>query len=318
MINIVFLFVESWFISTLGPKISGHTTSSIDGKIYLHGGLTGSAGSEVTNDFWLYDNFVWNKIPFDGVNPSPRMYSASSILDGNFYLFGGWDPETKGSGGSFKSDVWKYNIYNNSWEELACMDETVSRHCAETVNDKIVIHSFRNTLVLKNDKIHVQETTGEKPNGLSMCCSATIGNKMFIFGGSNKEMMINDCLYILDTDIWNWEKIKVKSIKGVSGASMVKYDDKSLLVFGGAYLSQNGYNGGKGLIPSNELFKVYENEKGEYLCSTYDTFDRPEARVANSMNLINNDGTSIIVMHGGWSPITMDTFDETWMIDKES
>ena len=77
--------------------MSGHSTADLAGNIYLFGGLVGSAGSAVTRDLWVYESGSWNQIECE-TGPSKRMYSASAALNGKFYVFGGWDPETRGSG----------------------------------------------------------------------------------------------------------------------------------------------------------------------------------------------------------------------------
>ena len=98
------------------------------------------------------------------------------------------------------SDVWKYNITSGDWQELPSMNDTVSRHCACTINDKIIIQSFSNTIVMENDILRAQPVIGDIPIGLSMCASATIGKYMLIFGGTNEETMISNSLYVLDTE----------------------------------------------------------------------------------------------------------------------
>ena len=98
--------------SSPGPKVSGHACSAAStnpDKLLLFGGLTGSAGSPTTADLWMYDDEgEWDLFPrkMQGIScPGRRMYSASAVVDGSFYLFGGWEPGEPGSGGKFLDDI---------------------------------------------------------------------------------------------------------------------------------------------------------------------------------------------------------------------
>merc|ERR1719240_2552638 len=102
-----------------GPHVSGHATAVDEstGRVLCFGGLTGSAGSPCTNDLFAYDGAEWTELTTSVGGPGPRMYAASACLGNSFFLFGGWDPEAPGSGGSFKDDVWRLDLDSFTWEQ---------------------------------------------------------------------------------------------------------------------------------------------------------------------------------------------------------
>ena len=306
--------VNAWKISkTIGPKVSGHTASSINNKLYLHGGLTESADSSVTNDFWLYENDTWNLIypqySQDTV-PSQRMYAASGILNNAFYLIGGWDPESKSPIKAFNNDIWKYDLNTKLWTELPPMKNTLSRHTCCTVNDKIVIQSFGETLVLKNDEVYSQKTTGDAPNDLSLSCSAQIREYMVVVGGYDQQTEMSNSVYFLNTETWHWGKIILTDISPLAGACATEFTKNSILVFGGVSLSNKENNGRFDIISLDDAF-ILHAEQGFVDYSTIKTKYTPPGRVSATINRVGHD----YILQGG-SDIK-DTFSLTYKLTKE-
>jgi hypothetical protein len=191
------MLARSWTIGTVvGPKVSGHA-SAVDehsAALFVFGGLTGSAGSPATNELWMYDaDDTWKQVETTS-GPGARMYAVSAIRDDDFYLFGGWDPGAPGSGGTFKDEVWKLNLNTLQWTQLEAMPcGAASRHAACLVGDRVVVHTYKGTLVMEGDTLRAQPTTGLAPEGLSMCALAPLGDdQVVLFGGSTKVSSTGD------------------------------------------------------------------------------------------------------------------------------
>jgi hypothetical protein len=297
-------FTFAWTLSsTAGPKISGHSTAVIRDNLYLFGGLLGSAGSAVSNRFYIYDG-MWKEIAASG--PSERMYSAAAELDNNFYIFGGWDPGEAGSGGMFKNDVWKFDTSTNLWEELDTLPEPVSRHGACRVNDKIVISTFRNTLVFEKDRVRVQETTGDPPTGLSMCACTALNDEFVVFGGTTRTQEMSNDVYVLNTTAWEWRKLVANGAIPTkrASASVCPINTTTCIVHGGGHL-KTSYDGGKGLQGLDDLFLLKLSEKNATWIKLNES--TTENRVASSLDLVDN----VPVLHGGWNPQTKETYRST-------
>ena len=168
---------STWSNVAIGPKVSGQATAvDKSGRVLAFGGLTDGAGSPCTSDVWAYKSSTWSKLDATG-GPGPRMYAASAILENALYCFGGWDPEAPGTGGTFKDEAWKLDLATNDWsmlEPLPC--GAVSRHTACTVGDKVIVHTFRGVTVYDKDGMREQPTTGDSPDGLSMCTATALGD----------------------------------------------------------------------------------------------------------------------------------------------
>lgn len=302
--------VFGWSLATdMGPKVSGHATASDATSLMLFGGLKDGAGSPTTNELWKYDGNVWSLIDAH-VGPSPRMYAASAMVGDDFLVFGGWDPLADQSV-MFKQDTWKYDTKESNWSRIADMPEPLSRHCACTVgDDMVVIQTHKGTLVYKNGNILAQETIGPAPEGLSMCSIAPLGDhKVVIFGGSSRTQDMSNKVYILDTDTWSWERPPMKGVVPLprAGACMTGIGRNRFIVNGGAGVAQEGYNHGKGLIPYDDTHTLNVHDDGVYW-ARWLMPDTPNGRVAASLDIVN----SRPMLHGGWNPTSKATFDDTW------
>ncbi len=310
MIFIPQLILISWYVTnTVGPKVSGHCTATSDKQLYLFGGLLGSAGSKTTENFLSFDGNEWNKINSkNGICPSRRMYSASAMLNNSFYLFGGWDPGERASGGIFKDDIWKFDIDTESWTELHPMENTISRHSACTVDNKIILHTFRGIYVFDDTKTTFQETTGDGPEDLSMCSVNTINNTLVVISGSNRYQEMSNDLFTLNTKTWKWTKTNL-DIKPRSSAVSAVVNETSIIMFSGGTLHDDGYDGGHGLIDLEDTYLItFENDefKSIKLLDSELSY-MPEGRVASSLNKLGDS----LILQGGWSPSTKETFEDT-------
>lgn len=291
-----------------GPHVSGHAVGTLHDRVFLFSGLTGPAGSPVTDELWEFDG-EWKILKAKNVGPGPRMYAAASVLGDAFYVFGGWNPGEKGSGGSFLDDSWKLDLNTLQWTELEKLPcGPVSRHSACSVNDDtIVLTTFRGVVVCKDDRLREQDTTGDVPDGLSMCTTIGMNDKVVLFGGSSKSQQLSSDVYVLDSSEWAWKLLQPKTdspgpLASPCGALLSK---DQCLVFGGAAMGAGGYEGGSGLVASKEAWLLnVEKSEWEHLP------EGPPGRVAGSLSKYR-DG---FLLQGGWDPKTQGTYDEPWIL----
>lgn len=303
------------------PHVSGHSVATVaPDRILLFGGLTGSAGSPVTNDLWCFttDDQEWKPLMTANEGPSRRMYAASAVLNDHFYVTGGWDPGAPGSGGVFLEDVWKLCLTTMEWTKEAkpmpC--GPVSRHSACTLGDgdNIVVHTFRGTLVHDGNFLREQRTTGETPEGLSMCAMIPMGDdSLILVGGSTKTQALSNDVYLLNTVSWEWRKMRCEPGTGPAplaspcGSSI---DPKRCVLFGGATLNTSGYQGGAGLRAKDQTWLL--TLEGDDWVTWTEVDNGPEGRVAASLSPLAGGK---FVLQGGWDPTTKSTFDTPWILD---
>lgn len=322
---------------TREPQVSGHVTVSSPNlpNIFLFGGLTGPAGSPVTNALYEYDVGGWREItpkegPLEDL-PRQRMYTAAGILeDGNdsaMYIFGGWDPGAPGSGGEFLKDVWKLDLVTKEWKDTGLeLPFPVSRHAACTVGDIVVIHTYQCVLVFRKSgdsgEVTLQETIGEAPDGLSMCAQVSLGDSgVLIFGGSTKTQQLSDATYFLDTTSWKWTKLKnvgdsTPSARASPCAAAMHNANNQAVVFGGASIGDGGYEGGKGLTPLSDAWLVTVDEAaGTARWKQIAVGDvGPEARLAATLTCIYGEGGKRMLLQGGYDSTAKETFSEPWVL----
>ncbi len=312
------------------PRCSGQSTANLesDGRVLLFGGLTGSAGSAATDKLWAYEDGGWQELTTEG-GPGPRMYAASAALGRSFFVFGGWDPEEPGSGGTFKDDVWKLDVDSLRWERVGAMPcGPVSRHAACTVGDTIVVHTFRSTLVCGEDgALREVATSGDAPDSLSMCAVAPLGSDgMLLFGGATKNQAMSQDAYVLDTATWAWRRLRASGDAPPTpraGACAAPIDGSTVAVFGGGGIGENGYDGGKGLCGFDDTFvlRVDGDEAVWHAVGSADE-DKPPPRTVASLSALPcdvhgkdcDDACGKLLLQGGWNPVTKETYDEPWVL----
>jgi len=305
--------------SPAAPKVSGQATAvDSSGRIFLFGGLTNGAGSPCTNEVWTFANGEWQQVETLNKGPGPRMYAAAGMLGNSMYVFGGWDPEAPGSGGTFKDEIWRLDLDKMEWSQMEAIPfGPVSRHCACTVGSRIVVNTFRGVFTLEADgQVIERASEGDAPVGLSMqACSPLGEDAMLIFGGATKTQQMTANVWRLDTSSWKWTKLQVQgepmpTPRGSSCAA--PFGDDAILVFGGAGMGSDGYGSGKGLVPYNETWLLRVG--GDV--ATWNAVDTgasaPTARVAASLSPLPNG--KAFLMQGGWDPKSGATFDEPMML----
>eukprot|EP00578_Thalassiosira_sp_NH16_P001387 CAMPEP_0181136374 /NCGR_PEP_ID=MMETSP1071-20121207/33145_1 /TAXON_ID=35127 /ORGANISM="Thalassiosira sp., Strain NH16" /LENGTH=343 /DNA_ID=CAMNT_0023223071 /DNA_START=32 /DNA_END=1063 /DNA_ORIENTATION=- len=311
------------------PRVSGQTTASIiddsnnscSSGVLLFGGLTGAAGSPTTNDLWHFEDVTeeWTKLSPEQC-PRVRMYAASAMLNSKYYIFGGWDPMDPGSGGEFLNDIWSYDMATKAWtEEEAELPFPVSRHAAVAVGEgehgMVIIHTFKGIFTFRNGQLTEQATEGDAPDSLSMCAMTAVGNKVLLFGGSDKTQQMSSAVHVLDTTNWVWTKLQCTHDDGpgpMASACMAPLSENQCIVFGGAALAPTGYEGGYGLLPKDDTWVCTLSEKNVEW-ERVECKEVPEGRVAASLNSLGGDR---FLMQGGYDPVSKGTFGTPWILRK--
>jgi len=171
-------------------------------------------------------------------------------------------------------------------------------------------------------EIKKQETTGEdQPTGYSMCALSSLSNaKMILFGGSTKTQQMSQDAYCLDTKTWVWSKlINVGDEEGIipppiascCAASIMGQSGNQVLIFGGASIGSEGYEGGMGLIPQDEAWVLtVDTDNNIAQWSKIDCQAKPPGRVAASLSPIDRS----FLLQGGFDPKSRSTFDVSWLL----
>jgi hypothetical protein len=330
--------LASWHpvASAVTPPRSGHTAAAdAEGNLWLFGGYAEYEGAprDVTSDVWRYStsSSVWECVqpatPRDDISrPGPRLASASAVVGNKLLIFGGWDPETAGTGGRILDDVWALDLGTLEWSRCAAPMPRgpCSRHVACTVGDELVVHTFRcleSVLVWDGTAraLVEQRTSGTAPSSRGLHAAAPLGEHMLVvFGGADKGgEMCNDA-FALDTRSWTWSAVATEGKDGEgifsrlfgggdsarptprAGACAAAVDATTIAMCGGAERAATGLN------PRADTWALCFDDTDDEgavarweLVADDDASGAPGPRNAASLTRLADGG---LLLHGGWRP----------------
>jgi len=141
-------------VETLGQSVTTHwydgaiqptsrrarfrsTSVYIDGKVYVFGGayLVGYS-TRFLNDLWSYDPITKEWVFLKSYFENAKAQSVSSVLNGNMYIFGGWNDEED------FTNILKYNPITNQMSFVGdnCPNSNMGNNCT-TINGKIYFYN---------------------------------------------------------------------------------------------------------------------------------------------------------------------------------
>uniref|UniRef100_A0AC34FPE1 Uncharacterized protein n=1 Tax=Panagrolaimus sp. ES5 TaxID=591445 RepID=A0AC34FPE1_9BILA len=195
------------------PARDGHSSNVYGDKMYIFGGF------EYTHR--LYSNSVyafnfktltWEHLPTNGKAPSHRDFHASAIVKDKMYIFGGRGDDEENSSSTtttststssalvdtYCDKLYCFNLKTNCWEEIETAGDLPTGRRShsmweyrgklylfggyDSIND---IH-FNDFYVFDTEKFiwTKLQPNGEHPTPRRRQCSAIVGDKVFIFGGT--------------------------------------------------------------------------------------------------------------------------------------
>ena len=299
-------------VSSLPGSREQTVINYINGSLYLFGGrgYNSIAGNLYQSDLWSFNpttyNWTWLKGPsgkeYNGVygtqgvasetnKPGGRVAPGSIGANGKFYLFGGTGLASNGYGGNL-NDLWEYSPTTNFWTWLKGSNAGGAGNYGT---------------------IGVPLTTNLPP-GRESHMLWSIGNKIYLFGGTAGTYFNDLWEYDLTTNNWTWLKGSNTAnqsgnygAKGVSAAtntpgarwlsSTFTYNNK-LYLYGG-----DGYNSGATAGQLNDLWEYDPatnnwtwlsgndaiNSLGIYgTIAVPSATNLPGARESGQMQIINN------------------------------
>uniref|UniRef100_A0A914P4E0 Uncharacterized protein n=1 Tax=Panagrolaimus davidi TaxID=227884 RepID=A0A914P4E0_9BILA len=155
---------------TIPSSRDGHTSNVYNGKMYIFGGFE-YTHRRYTNSVYAFNftTLTWENLPTKGKAPSHRDFHASAIVNDKMYIF---ELETIGDRPTFRRS-------HSMWEYCG---KLYLFGGYDSIND---IH-FNDFYVFDTIKLCWTRLrpNGKHPTPRRRQCSAIVGDKVFIFGGT--------------------------------------------------------------------------------------------------------------------------------------
>ncbi|GAX27160.1 hypothetical protein FisN_13Lh293 [Fistulifera solaris] len=310
------------------PRRSGHVAFSLENIPYIFGGYVEEEEDNsqqhryATNDMWKWHNNQWQSVSsVEGDLPRARLVATATVLydQKKCYLLGGWDPGTAGTGGAILDTVHCYQDGKWSTLPVTMPDGPTSRHVAIAWNDQIIVHNHRcQDYVWLFDpsstfSFRQQATTGPCPSsrGLHVATLLHQENHILLFGGAAQSGIMSNEAFLLNTVTWNWTALQARGPTARAGACLVRLDQHTALLYGGAEATPSG------LRPRGDLWLCHVDQDRWELLLDDDKESSPEhppPRNAATLSLLEEDlETKTFVLTGGWHPFVK-TYDDCFLL----
>ncbi|XP_067838423.1 rab9 effector protein with kelch motifs [Heptranchias perlo] len=237
----------------------GHALAVAGNIAFIFGGCS-TVCMKVSNppkyfsDFYMLtvtpSDLTWEVIPQSGYIPSSREGHSMCVVKGKIYLFGGHSHHLVEE---CLPGMYRFDIESLTWEKLQIngIAPSTLNHSAALVGDNVfVFGGIQNGAV--SDDLFMFNTvsltwTPVKTIGLTPAprCNhtfATVGELLYLFGGSAVENLYYKDIHVLDTVTLTWSQCEVKG-EGPSGRghhTFTSHHDKDIYIFGGSYNDQGG------------------------------------------------------------------------------
>ena len=324
------------------PARSGHVAFTLKEEVYLFGGYAevakdGEVQRYPTNDLWKFDPAEpsWKLVKAADLHvddcdecnesndlPQQRLASAAATLGDSAFLFGGWDPQTPGTGGVILDSISEFSASKGDWMgpslPTISLQETTSRHVTISISDdSILLHNHRCTdhvLLFQKESttdkytLQKQVTKGSAPSPRGLHAACKLGqDHIVVFAGAAQDQAMSNEVFVLNTSSWTWKKLDpTTSSLPLPRASpcLCALDDTTCIVFGGATPSET-----IGLEGLNDLWLMKTNiEEGSV---TWEKINLPEgedippgrnAATLMPVNIPDFDDCQCFLLSGGWAP----------------
>jgi N-acetylneuraminic acid mutarotase len=196
----------SGFTGTVPPVRAGHSAATINGKLYIFGGINYLDYVD-RNDLHVYDPVAnsWTLIEgYTGSPPSERYLHSASVIDGKLYIFGGYD--------TFDIDLQDMHVYDplaNSWANITGSTGPSSHgglgQGSGVIDGKIYLFggydSYGDVQFLQNLHVYdpalnswseITEAEGTFPSARESAGATVVSGKLYILGGSSEEGIQQD------------------------------------------------------------------------------------------------------------------------------
>uniref|UniRef100_A0A8C3FGJ7 Uncharacterized protein n=1 Tax=Chrysemys picta bellii TaxID=8478 RepID=A0A8C3FGJ7_CHRPI len=222
------------------------------------------------NDFYMLTitltDLTWERIPHDGHIPCAREGHTLCVVRGKIYLFGGCSTQ---DAKECLPGVYRFDLSSLTWQKVKTngIAPQTLRHSSAVIGENIYVYGgvhygkavddlyMFSTVSLSWTPV---KTTGSAPGARSGHAFATVGQVIYMFGGSSGENIYCTDVHALDTGLLTWQQCEIKGEipSGRSHHTFTAHHDKDIYLFGGIYESKDGNKTTKNDVKKLSLAKM--------------------------------------------------------------
>lgn len=238
---------------------------------------------------------VGSIFPFGGTLPTARVFSSIALVKDFLVVFGGYS-----SDGTVLDDVNLYDLRSHQWS-----NPILNRQCCNYDGDVLEVLGNPNSDIRLPFVKHGFE--GDLPLARAEHISATVYDRMYVFGGNSTDFGLLNDLYYFDPFMVHWTKVSTV-YGGVpfrrAGHAAVAYSN-GFYIFGGR--SEDGYG-------YHDLWQ-FDVDILKWTCiHNGGNSESPLSRQHAAMAIMGEQ----IFIFGGIDPQSNVTMDDLWMFDLAS
>jgi N-acetylneuraminic acid mutarotase len=239
------------------------------------------------SDVWIYDilHNYWTRIPIAST-PSPRMYSATTFVDGSLYIYGGFDDVM------LLQDTWLLDFESRSWKLL---------------HSSLHINIFGRKVNMLTPR-----------SRLSASLTAINNSMLFLYGGLGSASSFDDTwLFNLTDNTWATFFTLGTQPNGryAHTATLISSSPPIVAIFGG--VDRTGF-GTVAIVDSKDYFWSVNLVTGTWsqINSTRPSAPSlsPIARAYHTSSLMLMGSKKVMVVFGGRDMLS-NALDDTWLFD---
>lgn len=189
---------------------------------------------------------LWNKIEAKREPQYSRNKHTAVVHKNKLLVFGGYSLQQR----QFYNDILEFDFDTHEWQELAVIGQFPSKRrahsCTVLGNGALVVFGGYNGDYCLND-VHTFDVESRRwgrqhcvgdipPQRGGHTAVAWKGDCVVILGGWDVGNVYYDCIYLLHTVDWRWERLRVTSAYqpvGRVGHTCVLHHDNNIFMFGG-------------------------------------------------------------------------------------
>ena len=186
-------------------RLCRHALACVDGQqVLLVGGCSASTG--FLADAYSLDlgSWTWTAISHSTLAPSPRDKLSATVLGDCVVIFGGFGPQEPGAAEAHSD--------SSSGDEGGSGDEGLEE--GSDSGDAAAFTWFNDVHLLKRTggawAWSAPEVLGEPPSARAAHAAATVGSRLFVFGGRDTSGRVSDT-FALDAAPLSWSRVAADS-----------------------------------------------------------------------------------------------------------